>query len=301
MFLIVERKDAGRASSFLGSFAVQAIVVLLVFVFGKAVTPKMRTVLNQTTLSYLEPVPPAVKLTVLPRTQPKLDVKPAPIPSPKPIPATPSPTPKPATHPATSEIKVPSTPAPEAETSPAPALVRPVVKIGVFTEQANTELSSVKHAVVAVNAFGSDSAVPTKAQGHSVTSAGFGEETAVKSGKGSANIQSAGFGDGSGSSDAKTGRVTAVPPKIMPVSITGKAIPEYTEEARRLHVEGEVLVEVIFHANGTIQVVRVLKGLGHGLDEAAVRAAARIRFTPSTRDGQPVDVHTTMHIVFQLT
>jgi len=45
---------------------------------------------------------------------------------------------------------------------------------------------------------------------------------------------------------------------------------------------------------------RIVRGLGHGLDEAAVRAAQQIRFKPARRDGQPVDFPAVVHIVFQL-
>jgi outer membrane biosynthesis protein TonB len=44
----------------------------------------------------------------------------------------------------------------------------------------------------------------------------------------------------------------------------------------------------------------VVRGLGHGLDESAARAAARIRFRPARRAGRPVDVRTIVRIVFRL-
>ena len=56
-----------------------------------------------------------------------------------------------------------------------------------------------------------------------------------------------------------------------PVEITYKPNPVYTDEARSLKLEGEVLLEVSFGANGTLHVNRVVRGLGHGLDEAAHR------------------------------
>lgn len=84
---------------------------------------------------------------------------------------------------------------------------------------------------------------------------------------------------------------------VLPVSIQEKPASEYTSEARRLQVEGEVLLQVMFAANGH---VRVLRGLGHGLDEAAARAAEKIRFTPAQRDGRPVGSTATLHVVFQL-
>lgn len=86
----------------------------------------------------------------------------------------------------------------------------------------------------------------------------------------------------------------------QPLIILDKPSPLYTEEARRLAIQGEVLVEVVFSTSGQVRIVRVAKGLGHGLDEAAVNAAQRIRFEPALQNGQPVDVPATVHITFQL-
>jgi TonB family protein len=74
----------------------------------------------------------------------------------------------------------------------------------------------------------------------------------------------------------------------------------YTQEARDLKIEGEVLLEMSFGSNGTLHVNRVVKGLGHGLDEAATAAASKIRFKPALRGGQPVDSTAVVHVVFQL-
>jgi TonB family protein len=67
-----------------------------------------------------------------------------------------------------------------------------------------------------------------------------------------------------------------------------------------LGIEGEVLVEVIFLASGQVRAVRVTKGLGHGLDEAALHAAEQIRFKPALQEGQAVDFPAIAHIIFQL-
>jgi len=89
-------------------------------------------------------------------------------------------------------------------------------------------------------------------------------------------------------------------PASVPVEITFKPNPVYTEEARALKLEGEVLLEVSFSANGTLHVNRVVRGLGHGLDEAAVAAATRMRFKPALRYGTPVDSTAVVHVTFQL-
>jgi TonB family protein len=85
-----------------------------------------------------------------------------------------------------------------------------------------------------------------------------------------------------------------------PVEIVSKEKPAYTDEARRMKVEGEVVLEVIFVATGQLRVVRVLESLGHGLDEAAVEAAEQILFKPAQRDGKAVDYTAVVRIVFQL-
>ena len=89
-------------------------------------------------------------------------------------------------------------------------------------------------------------------------------------------------------------------PASTPVEITFKPNPVYTDEARSLKLEGEVLLEVSFSANGTLHVNRVVRGLGHGLDEAAIAAANKIRFKPAMRSGQPIDSTAVVHVTFQM-
>jgi TonB family protein len=89
-------------------------------------------------------------------------------------------------------------------------------------------------------------------------------------------------------------------PATTAVEITFKPNPVYTDEARNLKLEGEVLLEVEFAANGQLHVNRVVRGLGHGLDEAAIAAANKMRFKPAQRNGQAMDSTAIVHVVFQL-
>jgi TonB family protein len=57
---------------------------------------------------------------------------------------------------------------------------------------------------------------------------------------------------------------------------------------------------VVLEASGSLHVVRVMRGLGHGLDDNAVKAAEQIHFKPAMRDGQPTDSTVVLHIIFQL-
>ena len=89
-------------------------------------------------------------------------------------------------------------------------------------------------------------------------------------------------------------------PATSPIEITYKPKPTYTEEARKLQLQGEVLLEVVFGANGQLHVNRVVRGLGHGLDEAAVVATSSMRFKPALRNGSAVDSTAVVHVVFEL-
>jgi TonB family protein len=136
-----------------------------------------------------------------------------------------------------------------------------------------------------------------------IASAGFGG--GVATGNQTPNtrerVHQAGFGDAELNAVAQNKvKQTEVAP-TSPPEIVSKPTPTYTDEARKLHVEGEVLLEVLFESSGKLEVVRVVRGLGHGLDEAAIRAAEQIRFKPALRNGQPSDSRGVLHIMFQLT
>jgi TonB family protein len=136
--------------------------------------------------------------------------------------------------------------------------------------------------------FGSGIATPGRGDGRS-------------SGRGNAAVQTSGFGAQEVAQvTPHVQRMDTGPAATTAVEITYKPNPLYTDEARKLKLEGEVLLEVMFGANGQLQVLRVARGLGHGLDEAAIAAANKIRFKPATRTGQPVDSTAIVHVVFQL-
>ena len=112
-------------------------------------------------------------------------------------------------------------------------------------------------------------------------------------------MQTAGF-DLRASAPAQPSVAALTKPIDRPVEIVFKPTPEYTDEARSARIEGTVSLELEFTAAGDVRVLRVVRGLGHGLDEAAQRAALRIRFKPAQSDGRPVDSRATVHITFRL-
>ena len=134
---------------------------------------------------------------------------------------------------------------------------------------------------------------------------GFGAAAAGTRGNASQAVRVGGFADSTTQAqavrppeDARAGVREAV--GYTPVEILFKPRPTYTAEARSLKVEGEVALQVVFLASGTIRVLRVVRGLGHGLDEAAQQAAEQVRFKPATRGGTPVDTSATIRITFEL-
>ena len=60
------------------------------------------------------------------------------------------------------------------------------------------------------------------------------------------------------------------------------------------------MVEAVFPASGALRVLRVVRGLGFGLDQNALDAAAKVRFRPASKDGIPVDTVATLRISFQM-
>ncbi|MBV8206186.1 MAG: TonB family protein [Acidobacteria bacterium] len=139
-----------------------------------------------------------------------------------------------------------------------------------------------------------------------VADAGFGNLVAEggrsKGGADTRRIVPAGFGDAATPAGTAAGYGAPVrsEPATTPVEILSKPRPAYTAEARTQHIEGDILLEVRFAANGEVQVLRVVRGLGYGLDETARDAARRIRFKPATRNGRPSDSTAMVHIVYQL-
>jgi TonB family protein len=67
-----------------------------------------------------------------------------------------------------------------------------------------------------------------------------------------------------------------------------------------LRLEGDVVLEVLFTAGGEVRVLRVVRGIGHGLDEAAMKVASEIRFKPARRGEVPVDARAMVHVLFQI-
>jgi TonB family protein len=136
-----------------------------------------------------------------------------------------------------------------------------------------------------------------------VVSTGFGNGVANPPASGGGKhgtVQSTGFADASVATEAPKKRAAASDSPTSMVEILDKPRPQYTADGRNQRIEGDVVLDMVFLANGSVQVNRVISGLGHGLDEAAVRAAQEMKFKPAKRDGQPVDFPARVRIEFRL-
>jgi TonB family protein len=139
-----------------------------------------------------------------------------------------------------------------------------------------------------------------------VKTGGFGSSDSGGNGSGGTGrggmVRTGGFGDsGVGRMQNVALRAKPAEPATTPVEILFKPKPAYTPEARSLKLQGQVALNVVFLADGSVHVLGVIHGLGHGLDEAAQTAAQQVRFRPATRGGVPVNTNATIYITFELT
>ena len=121
---------------------------------------------------------------------------------------------------------------------------------------------------------------------------GTGQGTGVGEGSGAGIGPGSGGGTGGGPYRPGTG--------ITAPAIIREVKPDYTEEGRRRHVEGDVVMEIIVRADGSVGNVKLLQGLGAGLDQRAIEAVRQWRFSPAKRYGVPVDVVVEIAMEFKL-
>jgi periplasmic protein TonB len=113
-----------------------------------------------------------------------------------------------------------------------------------------------------------------------------------------------GSGAGPGLGDGNAGGTGGGPyhpgSGINPPSLIREVKPDYAEEGRRRGIEGDVDLEIVVRSDGSVGEVKLLRGLGAGLDERAIDAVGQWRFSPATRQGIPVDVVVQVSVEFRL-
>jgi TonB family protein len=314
-----------RLSSFLGSLALNAGIGLLLFWVAMSQlrkSPEFARYVN-TELIFPTRLPPSPRVKVLPlhvsaglplRTQIR-----------RPQPDAPEP---PAVH--LNTPAMPAIPEMRARTVVAP----PQPKVGLFASSKGFAVANEHSgAVIKTGTFGDPHGVTVNANAtrsatiaaigkfdsapgtgqragaaHAgvVTTGGFGsgaatgvEGVAGGTGMGGGKVATGGFG-GNGTGIRAVPEPSVQEAHFSPPEVLSEPRPQYTEEARQLRIQGEITLQVRFGIDGKVEVLRIVTGLGHGLDEQARLVAERIQFKPAVKDGQPTDQITYIHILFQL-
>lgn len=332
---------AQSKAAFTTSIITNIVVALLVVIIGSVVKTKINTTLKKENLTFSElpkepppPPPPPPKLPPPPKIKlpepPKIKLpEPEKLPEIKlpevkmaPTPVKLAPAPPKAVVPPPAPVKV-NLAAAQAASIPNHDVHPTAIRLGA----ADNPLKSLNGPAVAKVNFGS-----AGAPGMPASNTGNGPN-AVKVSMGSGSPQGtnlngrdnavrpvSGFSNGIANGTGKPGGTAAVavnigrqpepvhmapPPTVAsaakPPKVTYKPTPAYTEEAKALHLEGNVSVRIRVTSGGAVQVIAVTRGLGHGLDQSAIQAIQGTRFTPATdATGRPVDWEGVVNVNFQI-
>lgn len=129
---------------------------------------------------------------------------------------------------------------------------------------------------------------------------GPGAGGGIGSGRGGGIGSGDGAGLGPGSGGGFGGGAYRVGGGVTQPSVLFKVDPEYSEEARKAKYSGTVLLQIVVDVDGKAKNIRVVKGVGLGLDEKAVQAVQKWRFSAGRKNGQPVPVYATVEVNFRL-
>jgi TonB family protein len=168
---------------------------------------------------------------------------------------------------------------PPVKTEALPPIIAPVVSVPADTR----------------DRVGVPAQVPAQTESH-----GQGEGGGAGTGRGTGLGEGTGPGIGPGSGGGTGGGPYRPGSGIDPPSVIREVKPDYSDEARRRGLEGDVVLEIVVRRDGSVGDVRVLQGLGAGLDQRATDAVRQWRFSPAHRQGTPVDVIVEVAVEFKL-
>jgi protein TonB len=195
--------------------------------------------------------------------------------SPKPSPPEARRTPPPAPAPVERPVEPPP---PVTKPDPVPPVVAPVVSAAADSQDRAGVLADTPD---------------TESQG-SGTGGGAGSGRGTGIGEGDGSGIGPGSGGGTGGGPYQPGSGITAPGLLREVK------PTYTDDARRRGIEGDVLLEIVVRRDGGVGDVRLIRGLGAGLDQRAIDAVRQWRFSPARRLGTPVDVMVEVAVEFRL-
>jgi protein TonB len=131
-------------------------------------------------------------------------------------------------------------------------------------------------------------------------SGGPGGPTGIgRRGNGGVGDSLAGSGAGPGEEPGIGGRSGFRDDVSQPVLLS-KIEPEYSDEARKVKLQGSVFLRIVVDERGRAESIVVTQGLGLGLDERAMEAVKKWRFKPGMRGGRPVPTTAIIQVTFRL-
>jgi periplasmic protein TonB len=131
-------------------------------------------------------------------------------------------------------------------------------------------------------------------------SSGPGTGGGIGTGTGGGVGSGKGGGVGPGEGGGIGGGVFRVGGGVSAPSIVFRVEPTYSEEARKAKYQGVVVLSAIVRKDGTIEILKVVRGLGLGLDENAIQALKQWKFRPGMKNGVAVDVALNIEVNFSL-
>jgi protein TonB len=165
------------------------------------------------------------------------------------------------------------------DAEPLPALIAPIVSAPADPQ---TRAGVLQQTDVAIDSHGPGTG----------GSAGSGAGAGIGDGTGSGVGPGSGGGTGGGPYRPGSG--------IDPPRLLREVKADYTEDARQRGVSGEVVMEIVVRRDGSVGEVKILQGLGGGLNDRAVQAVRQWRFAPAHKQGEAVDVMVEVSVEFRL-
>ena len=131
-------------------------------------------------------------------------------------------------------------------------------------------------------------------------SAGPGVGGGIGTGQGRGVGEGGGAGVGEGQGGGFGGGVFSIGGGVTTPTLLYQILPEYSEEARKAKYQGTVILDTIVRRDGSVEIVRIVRSVGFGLDDKAIEAVLQWKFRPGMRNGEAVDVALKIEVNFNL-
>src|SRR5712672_1370725 len=82
--------------------------------------------------------------------------------------------------------------------------------------------------------------------------------------------------------------------------VTKRSEPQYTEQARRNHTSGSVVLRIVLKSSGDVGEIKVVNDLPDGLTEECIRVARDMKFEPAMKDGNSVSQYLKVQYSFMV-